>query len=128
MEQTPGSPGPAARRSPIVDLDPHAVVEGASPDRPRRQLPDAKVVPPLAGGHLNTNDRDGIDDQDVVFTQRDTPEVCLRPGGLRWDPRAVHQHRTTGWPAVFAQAMRPVVQSGHFTIRNHASTVTAVKG
>jgi chlorite dismutase len=38
MEHFPGDAGPPPRRGPSVDLDPHGIVTGKSPDRQRRQF------------------------------------------------------------------------------------------
>jgi chlorite dismutase len=38
MDQPPGGTGPPARRGPLVDLDPTAIVTGKEPDRQRRQF------------------------------------------------------------------------------------------
>src|SRR5687767_8023107 len=38
MEHFPGDAGPPPRRGPTVDLDPHGIVTGKSPDRQRRQF------------------------------------------------------------------------------------------
>jgi hypothetical protein len=38
MHHSPEHTGPSRRRGPSVDLDPHGIVTGKSPDRQRRQL------------------------------------------------------------------------------------------